>query len=167
MLDRGKYRHVSPEIGGLEVGLFPRRRSVGTIAIDDIAYDMMVSDAIYGPCELNVSRQRFCSRCSNTNTPCCSKRLDAKRGETTRFFVFAQQRWPPRSFFPARRSATDGWASVSDRAVEPKRRKSFIHVRMLDQRERPGTGVAGHHRCQLDLCRPVAIRATRKRSSPV
>jgi len=42
--------------------------AAGTIAKSTSAYDMAVSDAIYGHTERYVSRERFASACSTTST---------------------------------------------------------------------------------------------------
>src|SRR3977135_611057 len=60
----------------------------GTIAKTISAYDMTVSDAIYGPCERYVSRQRMQSMLDH-EYGLLLDRLTAKRGDNTKFFVFA------------------------------------------------------------------------------
>jgi hypothetical protein len=62
--------------------------AAGTVAKSMSAYDMTVSDAIYGPCERYVSRQRL-QRMLDHEYELLHARLVARRGETTRFFVFA------------------------------------------------------------------------------
>lgn len=62
--------------------------AAGTVAKSMSAYDMTVSDAIYGPCERYVSRQRL-QKMLDHEYELLHARLVARRGETTRFFVFA------------------------------------------------------------------------------
>src|SRR3989441_10263960 len=79
------------EIGaGQEVArwFFRAGGASGTIAKTISAYDMIVSDAIYGPCERYVSRQRLQSMLAHEYA-LLLERLKAKRGATTTFFGFA------------------------------------------------------------------------------
>ncbi len=62
--------------------------AAGTVAKSMSAYDMTVSDAIYGPCERYVSRQRL-QKMLDHEYELLHARLVARRGDTTRFFVFA------------------------------------------------------------------------------
>ncbi len=62
--------------------------AAGTVAKSMSAYDMTVSDAIYGPCERYVSRQRL-QKMLEHEYELLHARLVARRGETTRFFVLA------------------------------------------------------------------------------
>src|SRR4249920_1474420 len=79
------------EIGaGQEVArwFFKVGGAAGTIAKSMSAYDMVVSDAIYGPCDRYVSRQRLQPMLDHEYR-LLLERLDGKRGGHTRFFVFA------------------------------------------------------------------------------
>ena len=60
----------------------------GTIAKTISAYDMVISDAIYGHSERYVSRQRLTTMLDH-EYQLMIERLNAKRGATTKFFVFA------------------------------------------------------------------------------
>src|SRR5215217_264742 len=60
----------------------------GTVAKTISAYDMAVSDAIYGPADRYVSRQRLRSMLDH-EYGLLRERLDKTRGEKTAFFVFA------------------------------------------------------------------------------
>src|SRR5215212_12035189 len=62
--------------------------AAGTIAKSMSAYDMTVSDAIYGPCQRYVSRQRLLAMLDH-EYPLLLERLSTKRGEETEFFAFA------------------------------------------------------------------------------
>jgi hypothetical protein len=63
--------------------------AAATVAKTISAYDMTVSDAIYGPCDRYVSRQRL-QAMLNHEYPLLLERLDEKRGATTTFFAFAE-----------------------------------------------------------------------------
>ena len=79
------------EIGaGQEVArwLFRVGGAAGTVAKAMSAYDMTFSDAIYGACERYVSRERLV-RMLDHEYALLEERLDGKRGDTTRFFAFA------------------------------------------------------------------------------
>ncbi|MBK8094406.1 MAG: TonB-dependent receptor [Verrucomicrobiaceae bacterium] len=60
----------------------------GTIAKTMSAYDMTISDEIYGKASRYVSRQRMLSMLDH-EFPMLLQRLDAKRGATTSFFTLA------------------------------------------------------------------------------
>src|SRR5262245_18984839 len=79
------------EIGaGQEVGRFFFRAggAAGTVAKTISAYDMAISDAIYGPSERYVSRQRL--QCMlEYEFYLLLQRLDQTRGERSAFFAFA------------------------------------------------------------------------------
>src|SRR6202795_1362393 len=79
------------EIGaGQEVArwFFRVGAAAGTIAKSISAYDMTVSDAIYGTCGRYVSGTRL-ETMPDYEYRLLTERLGAKRGDTTRFFVFA------------------------------------------------------------------------------
>jgi hypothetical protein len=79
------------EIGaGQEVArwFFSVGGAAGTVAKTISAYDMGVSDALYGPAQRYVSRQRLEAMLKQEFIQLL-ERLDLKRGDTTRFFVFA------------------------------------------------------------------------------
>ncbi|MCX6851859.1 MAG: TonB-dependent receptor [Verrucomicrobia bacterium] len=60
----------------------------GTVAKTMSAYDMTISDEIYGKCSRYVSRQRMCDMLEH-EYPMLIQRLNAKRGATTTFFTLA------------------------------------------------------------------------------
>src|SRR5256885_13974215 len=60
----------------------------GTVAKTMSAYDMDVSDAIYGPTERYVSRQRLRAMLDHEYA-LLVERLEKTRGDKTAFFVFA------------------------------------------------------------------------------
>src|SRR3977135_488770 len=79
------------EIGaGQEVArwFFRAGGAAGTVAKAMSAYDMTFSDAIYGVSERYVSKQRIGAMLDHEFN-LLVERLDANRGDATRFFVFA------------------------------------------------------------------------------
>src|SRR6266853_1117574 len=79
------------EIGaGQEVArwFFRAGGAAGTVAKTISAYDMAVSDAIYGPTERYVSRRRLQSMLQY-EYDLLLQHLDKSRGEKTAFFAFA------------------------------------------------------------------------------
>jgi hypothetical protein len=94
------------------------------------AYDMTFSDAIYGPSDRYVSRQRITSML-NHEFGLLVERLDGKRGDTTRFFVFADT-VAAKSF--ARKDDAHGWLGVQFQAAPRSAASQIImHVRLLDK----------------------------------
>jgi hypothetical protein len=89
-LDPSSYGSFAEIGGGQEVArwFFSVGGAAGTVAKTISAYDMSVSDALYGPAEHYVSRQRLESMLVQEFSELL-ERLGAKRGDTTRFFVFA------------------------------------------------------------------------------
>src|SRR5438309_418074 len=89
-LDNSKYGTFAEIGAGQEVArwFFRVGGAAGTIAKSISAYDMTVSDAIYGPCGRYVSRQRLETMLDYEHR-LLTERLAAKRGAHTRFFVFA------------------------------------------------------------------------------
>ncbi len=144
-LDPNKYGTFAEIGAGQEVArwFFKVGGAAGTIAKSISAYDMIVSDAIYGPCERYVSRQRL-QPMLDYEYRLLLERLDAKRGDKTRFFVFADT-VAARSFL--HNDDPNGWMGVKFQA-EPRAEPSqiIIHVRMLDKenlQEQEALGVIG------------------------
>src|SRR5437773_6242996 len=83
-LDPNKYGTFAEIGAGQEVArwFFRVGGAAGTIAKAMSAYDMTVSDAIYGPCERYVSRQRLRTMLEHEYT-LLLERLNATRGGTT------------------------------------------------------------------------------------
>ena len=144
-LDSSKYG-TFVEIGaGQEVArwFFRVGGASGTIAKTMSAYDMTVSDAIYGPCERYVSRERLQSMLDR-EFALLAERLNEKRGATTRFFVFADT-VVARSY--TRKDDAHGWLGV-EFETEPRGPASqiIIHVRLLDTenvQEQETLGIVG------------------------
>ena len=115
----------------------------GTIAKTMSAYDMTVSDAIYGPAERYVSRQRL-HKMLEHEFGLLQERLAPKRGARTRFFAFADT-VATRSY--GRQEEAHGWIGIRFQA-EPQGPASEViaHVRMLDREnvaQQEALGVAG------------------------
>jgi len=144
-LDLSKYG-TFVEIGaGQEVArwFFRVGGASGTIAKTMSAYDMTISDAIYGPCERYVSRRRL-EDMLDREFALLVERLEAKRGDNTRFFVFADT-VATRGY----KTGTEGhgWLGIRFQA-EPRHEPSqvLMHVRLLDVevlQEQEAVGVLG------------------------
>jgi hypothetical protein len=130
------------EIGaGQEVArwFFRAGGAAGTVAKSISAYDMAVSDAIYGPTDRYVSRRRLKAMLDH-EYDLQLERLKEKRGSTTSFFVFANT-------VATRRAEGNGWLGIRFQAQpgsEPS--EILIHVRMLDKeivRQQEALGIIG------------------------
>jgi len=130
------------EIGaGQEVArcFFRAGGAAGTVAKTISAYDMAVSDAIYGPTDRYVSRRRLQSMLDHEYR-LLEERLAEKRSSKTAFFVFANT-------VATRREEGNGWLGIRFQS-EPRAQPSeiLIHVRMLDKenvRQQEGLGAIG------------------------
>src|SRR5437899_263167 len=109
-LDPTKYGTFAEIGAGQEVArwFFRVGGASGTIAKTISAYDMTVSDAIYGHAERYVSRQRLETMLDH-EFGLLVERLEGKRGDTTRFFVFADT-VAARSF--SRHDEAHGWLGI-------------------------------------------------------
>ncbi len=117
--------------------------AAGTIAKSMSAYDMTVSDAIYGTSLRYVSRQRL-QTMLDYEYKLMIERLDEKRGLDTDFFVFADT-VAARSFKGTAES--HGWMGVKFQ-THPRSEPSqiLLHVRMLDkdnQSQQAALGIIG------------------------
>lgn len=131
-LDPTKYGAFAEIGAGQEVArwFFRVGGASGTIAKTISAYDMTVSDAIYGPSDRYVSRHRL-QQMLDHEYSLLVQRLAAQRGSTTRFFVFADT-VAAQSF--QRRDECHGWMGVRFQHLpnsEPS--EIIVHVRMLDR----------------------------------
>jgi hypothetical protein len=120
------------EIGaGQEVArrFFHVGAAAGTVAKTMSAYDMTFSDAIYGPVDRYVSRQRLWGMLEHEFS-LLRERLEDKIGAEKTFFVFADT-VAARSYRAHRES--HGWMGIRFQ-TEPRGPVSeiIIHVRMLD-----------------------------------
>src|SRR5262249_39687137 len=110
-----------------------------TVAKTISAYDMAVSDAIYGPTERYVSRRRLKSML-DYEYELLLERLDEKRGGKKAFFALVHN-------VATRREEGHGWLGIKFQS-EPGADASeiYIHVRMLDKenvRQQEALGVIG------------------------
>ncbi|HEY5913751.1 MAG TPA: TonB-dependent receptor [Verrucomicrobiae bacterium] len=110
-----------------------------TVAKTISAYDMSVSDAIYGPTERYVSRHRL-KAMLDYEYDLLLERLEGKRGRSTAFFVFANT-------VATRRESGDGWLGIKFQdqpGTDPS--EIYLHLRMLDKenfRQQEALGVIG------------------------
>jgi len=117
--------------------------AAGTVAKTISAYDMAVSDAIYGPAERYVSRSRL-SAMLDHEYKLLVERLDAKLGGQRAFFAFANT-VATRSF--TRKEEGHGWMGIRfqhEQHAEPS--EILMHVRLLDGenvRQQEALGILG------------------------
>src|SRR6516225_7377973 len=127
-LDAKRYGTFAEIGAGQEVArwFFRVGGAAGTVAKTISAYDMAVSDAIYGPTERYVSRRRL-KAMLDYEYDLLLERLNDQRGGRTAFFVFADT-------VATRKEEGQGWLGIKFQA-EPGADPSeiFIHVRMLDR----------------------------------
>ena len=142
---RDKYGTFAEIGAGQEVArwFFRVGGAAGTVAKTISAYDMAVSDAIYGPADRYVSRQRL-QAMLDYEFDLLLERLDTARGDTCGFFAFANT-VATRSF--TRKEEGHGWLGIRFQA-DPRQQPSeiIIHVRMLDKenaRQQEALGVIG------------------------
>src|SRR6478672_9350298 len=127
-LDKRKYGTFAEIGAGQEVvrWFFRVGAAAGTIAKSMSAYDMTVSDAIYGPCQRYVSRQRL-QTMLDYEYGLMLERLQGKRGSDTEFFVFADT-VAARSF--KGNNECHGWMGVKfQTAPHAEPNQILIHVR--------------------------------------
>ena len=131
-LDDRRYGTFAEIGAGQEVArwFFRVGGAAGTIAKTMSAYDMAVSDAIYGHTERYVSRDRLQSMLDYEHEKNV-KRLSNARGDTTAFFVFADT-VAAKGFHST--SDCHGWMGLKFQA-HPRDDASqiILHVRMLDR----------------------------------
>lgn len=173
-LDRAKYGTFAEIGAGQEVArwFFRAGGAAGTVAKTISAYDMTVSDAIYGPADRYVSRQRL-QAMVNYEYDLLIQRLDQPRGDKTAFFSFANT-VATRSF--TRNEEGHGWLGIRFQ-VQPRQPSSeiIVHVRMLDAetvREQEAIGIVGvnlihaafyRHLSPVNLIASLMEGLTRKR----
>ena len=121
--------------------------AAGTIAKSISAYDMKVSDAIYGQTDRYVSRARL-QAMLDREFQLNVERLGAARGDTTAFFAFADT-VVARSFKGG--NECHGWMGMKFQS-RPRDEPSQIlmHVRMLDSEaslQQEALGVVGVNLC--------------------
>jgi hypothetical protein len=144
-IDSAKYGTFAEIGAGQEVArwFFHVGGASGTVAKTMSAYDMVVSDAIYGHTDRYVSRQRLESMLGY-EYDLLLERLKPERGQKCTFFVFADT-MAARSY--GRKEDGHGWMGIRFQTKplgEPS--EIIIHVNMLDKenvRQQEGVGVLG------------------------
>jgi hypothetical protein len=144
-IDAARYGTFAEIGAGQEVArwFFHVGGAAGTVAKTISAYDMNVSDAVYGPASRYVSRQRLQAMLDH-EWSLLLERLDSSRGAKTRFFVFADS-VTARSW--SRAEEGHGWLGIRFQ-TEPHGRPSqiIIHARMWDlenMRQQEALGMLG------------------------
>jgi hypothetical protein len=144
-IDAARYGTFAEIGAGQEVAqwFFHVGGAAGTVAKTMSAYDMAVSDAVYGTAQRYVSRQRLQAMLDH-EWSLLLERLDATRGATTKFFVFADT-VATRSW--TRHEEGHGWLGICFQA-EPHGRASeiIVHARMWDgenARQQEALGILG------------------------
>ena len=146
-LDAKKYGTFAEIGAGQEVArwFFQVGKASGTVAKTISAYDMAVSDAIYGPCERYVSRSRLRAML-DLEFNLLLQRLDKTIGDRRTFFAFANTvTTKPISKYGE--EGGHGWLGVKFQTT-PRSEPStiIIHVRMLDwetPRQQEAVGLIG------------------------
>lgn len=145
-LDSTKFGAFAEIGAGQEVArwFFRVGGAAGTIAKTISAYDMKVSNAIYGHCDRYVSRERLEGMLDH-EFQLLRERLDKERGARTKFFVFADT-VAARSY--AREEVdSHGWLGIRFQD-EPRAKLSeiIIHVRLNDRenlQQQEALGIVG------------------------
>jgi phosphopantetheine adenylyltransferase len=140
-LDAKKYGTFAEIGAGQEVArwFFHVGKASGTVAKTISAYDMAVSDAIYGKSDRYVSRKRL-QAMLDLEYDLLLKRLDKTRGDKCTFFVFADT-------VATKRDEGQGWLGIKFQTQshgEPS--TIIIHVRTLDReslRQQEAMGIIG------------------------
>jgi hypothetical protein len=144
-LDGRRYGTFAEIGAGQEVArwFFHAGKAAGTIALTASAYDMAISDSIYGPTQHYVSRQRLEAMLDHEFKRLV-ERLDQSRGEHTAFFVFADT---SATQTHSHRPAGHSWLGVRFQ-TQPRGEPSdiILHVEMLDPvtvEQQEALGLAG------------------------
>jgi hypothetical protein len=163
-LDATKYGAFAEIGAGQEVArwFFHVGRASNTVAKTISAYDMSVSDAIYGHCERYVSRPRLEAMLEH-EWGLLLERLQATRGQGSSFFVFADT---VATRNPLRDEDGHGWLGLrfQTHAGGPPA-EIIIHVHMRDKesvRAQEALGVVGVnliHAALFEHARPTTLMA--------
>ena len=143
--DRNKYGTFAEIGAGQEVArwFFQVGGAAGTVAKSMSAYDMAVSDAIYGNAERYVSQDRLLHMLDH-EYDLLHERLSADRGGETRFFVYANT-VSARSF--SHQQDGQGWMGIRFQANPMAPPNDIImHVRLLDEenlKQQEAVGILG------------------------
>lgn len=130
-LDDTVYGSFSEIGAGQEVArwFFAAGGAAGTVAKTMSAYDMTVSDAVYGKAGRYVSRERV-ERMLDHEYALLHERLDPSRGDRTRFFALADTA-AAKSF--AGGNECHAWLGIRfQHAVHTPTSDVVLHVRLLD-----------------------------------
>lgn len=144
-LDAKRYGTIAEIGAGQEVASYFFRvgAASGTIAKSMSAYDMRVSDSIYGKSDRYVSKERLVSML-NHEYSLLIERLDSSRGDDTGFFVFGDT-VSARNFSGTNES--HGWMGVRFQATprsEPSQIIIHVHMNDLDAaRQQEALGILG------------------------
>jgi len=144
-LDDGTYGAFAEIGAGQEVArwFFRVGGASGTVAKSMSAYDMQVSDAIYGHAERYVCEQRLRTMLEH-EWNLLIERLDGSRGERTQFFVFANT-VAVRNY--SGNNEAHGWMGVRFQSAPRSAPSTIIaHVRMWDREavlQQEALGVVG------------------------
>jgi len=146
-LDAKKYGAFAEIGAGQEVArwFFHVGKASGTVAKTISAYDMAVSDAIYGPSDRYVSRMRLQSML-DLEFGLLLQRLDKTIGERRTFFAFANT-VTTKHIAKSGEEGGNGWLGIKFQDT-PRSAPStiIIHARMLDwetARQQEAVGVLG------------------------
>ena len=160
-LDHSKYGSFAEIGAGQEVArwFFRVGGAAGTIAKSISAYDMTVSDALYGATRRYVSRQRL-ETMLDFEYRDLTEHLAPHRGETTRFFVFADT-VAAKSY--TRKDDCHGWMGIrfqSHPGSEPSR--IILHASLLDREaisQQEALGILGVNLIHSAMCgvSPMAL----------
>ncbi len=143
--DRGKYGTFAEIGAGQEVArwFFRVGGAAGTVAKSMSAYDMAVSDAIYGTAERYVSQERL-RHMLNHEYGLLDERLAPDRGSDTRFFVYANT-VAARSY--SRQQDGQGWMGIRFQTAPGRAPNDLVlHVRLLDKdnlKQQEAAGIIG------------------------
>lgn len=174
-LDGARYGTFSEIGAGQEVArwFFRVGGASGTVAKTISAYDMQVSDSIYGPCDRYVSRQRL-MQMLDREYKLINERLGESRGDHSYFFAFSDT-VVAKSY--SRKGEAHGWLGIRFQH-EPGAESSqiIIHTRLLDPenvQEQEALGIIGvnlvygavYHWSQPDrIIKGLLDNLTRKRA---
>ena len=146
-LDAKRYGTFAEIGAGQEVArwFFHVGKASGTVAKTISAYDMAVSDAIYGPSDRYVSRKRLQSMLDH-EFGLLLQRLDKTIGDRRTFFAFANT-VTTKHISKAGEEGGNGWLGIKFQTV-PRSEPStiIIHVRLLDwetPRQQEVVGIIG------------------------
>ena len=131
-LDAARYGTFAEIGAGQEVArwFFKVGAAAATISKSISAYDMTVSDAIYGKCKRYVSRERL-ERMLDYEHGLNVERLGSSRGDTTAFFTFADT---VSALNFKGNNECHGWMGVKYQAFPGDADNTIIlHMRMLDK----------------------------------